>query len=212
MKSAKKIGKLLVITGLSGSGKDTIIDEFLSRFPHYRRLVTLTDRNPREGEIEGIHYYFVSPEELDSLYRKNMLVEKPLKYGTSRKATPKHEFKKILKDGNHLVWRIDTSLAAGVASGEFFKRIFSVTEHELLKQATKVVFVKAPIDDLKIRRQFRDKTQHDQSNYSRRDEHDKLTLKKYESHFEHIVVNKTGKLKESVDHVVEVIGEKPNPE
>ena len=71
MKSAKKIGKLLVITGLSGSGKDTIIDEFLSRFPHYRRLVTLTDRNPREGEIEGIHYYFVSPEELDK-FRKRL--------------------------------------------------------------------------------------------------------------------------------------------
>jgi guanylate kinase len=57
-------GKLVILSGPSGAGKSTVVRELLScgRLP-LRLSVSATTRTPREGEVEGVHYYFLSPEE-----------------------------------------------------------------------------------------------------------------------------------------------------
>ena len=60
------MGKLFVISGSSGVGKGTVIKEFLRRNPEYKLSVSCTTRNPREGEIHGENYFFLSREEFKS--------------------------------------------------------------------------------------------------------------------------------------------------
>ncbi len=54
---------LLVIAGPAGSGKSTLCDRLVAEVPAFSRVVTTTTRPPRDGEINGVHYHFFSPEE-----------------------------------------------------------------------------------------------------------------------------------------------------
>ena len=54
---------LIVIAGPAGSGKSTLCDRLVRECPEFSRVVTTTTRAPREGEVNGVHYHFFSPEE-----------------------------------------------------------------------------------------------------------------------------------------------------
>ncbi len=56
---------LVIISSPSGGGKDSVINALLKRFPNSTRFVTTTSRPPRPGNVEGIDYYFISPEEFE---------------------------------------------------------------------------------------------------------------------------------------------------
>ncbi len=56
-------GILVLYTGCSGVGKGTIMKELLRRDPNIRLSVSNTTREPRDGEIDGVHYRFVTREE-----------------------------------------------------------------------------------------------------------------------------------------------------
>ncbi len=55
-----KVGKLIVLTGPSGVGKGTLVRSLLNRHGELYLSISVTTREPREGEVEGQHYYFVS--------------------------------------------------------------------------------------------------------------------------------------------------------
>ena len=57
------MGKLFVISGSSGVGKGTVIKELLARNPEFKLSVSCTTRKPREGEVHGKNYFFLSMEE-----------------------------------------------------------------------------------------------------------------------------------------------------
>jgi len=202
--STKKPGKLIVISGLPGAGKDALFQELISRFPSFKRIVTYTDRPPREGEINGVHHHFVSPEILDEIHRKGELIEDPVVTGPSRKATPKSEFKKVLHEGHSCIWRIDPSLAAKVAKGEFFSEKFSANESILLQESTTVLFLTAPSDDLAKRRKLRDGEKHNPADYKEREAHELAIFHEHKHVFKHVIENKEGKLTETVSKVIEI--------
>ena len=54
--------KIIAIIGEAGSGKDTIMKRVLEAAPHLHEIVSCTTRPPREGEIDGVNYHFMSPE------------------------------------------------------------------------------------------------------------------------------------------------------
>jgi guanylate kinase len=54
---------LLVIAGPAGSGKSTLCDRLVAEVPAFSRVVTTTTRSPRDGEVNGVHYHFFSPDE-----------------------------------------------------------------------------------------------------------------------------------------------------
>ena len=71
----KKI-KLIALFGESGAGKDTILQLICAEDPHlFYRVVTCTTRPKRDGEIEGVDYYFVSDEEFAAMAYEEKLVE-----------------------------------------------------------------------------------------------------------------------------------------
>ena len=54
--------KIIAIIGEAGSGKDTIMKRVLEAAPHLHEIVSCTTRPPRDGEIDGVNYHFMSPE------------------------------------------------------------------------------------------------------------------------------------------------------
>jgi guanylate kinase len=76
MDSNKPINKVLVVVGPSGVGKDTVMLKLLEKFPNkFKKGTTHTTRTKREGEKEGVNYYYVSKEEFLKLKDENKLVE-----------------------------------------------------------------------------------------------------------------------------------------
>jgi type 1 glutamine amidotransferase len=65
--SAPSTPVLLVIAGPAGSGKSTLCDRLVAEIPEFERVVTTTTRAPRPGEINGVHYHFLTPEQFDAL-------------------------------------------------------------------------------------------------------------------------------------------------
>ncbi|HYG96879.1 MAG TPA: GTPase, partial [Solirubrobacterales bacterium] len=59
------MAKVFVITGPSGVGKGTLIKELLRRVPDLELSVSATTRSPREGEVNGRDYHFLTPEEFE---------------------------------------------------------------------------------------------------------------------------------------------------
>lgn len=63
--SASSSAVLLVLAGPAGSGKSTLCDRLVAEDPSFSRVITTTTRPPREGEIDGVHYHFFTPEEFE---------------------------------------------------------------------------------------------------------------------------------------------------
>ena len=68
-------GKLFVISGPSGTGKGTICKELLSRSDSMRLSISMTTRGPREGEVHGVHYLFMTKEEFNKMAENNDFLE-----------------------------------------------------------------------------------------------------------------------------------------
>ena len=107
------MSKLFVISGSSGVGKGTVIKEFLKRNPEFKLSVSCTTRAPREGEVHGKNYFFLSKDEFKSCIERGEFLEwaefSGNMYGTQR---PYIEEK--LAQGKKLILEIDTKGALNV--------------------------------------------------------------------------------------------------
>jgi len=199
-------GILLVITGASGAGKDAVM-EALIKHPEFapmcfKKIVTCTDRTIRPGEVDGVHYHFVSPNELDGMCKQGLLVEKITSTGTSNKATSKKEIERLLA-GEDLIWRIDPSRAAEIAQGNFFENIFG-KEAKLIQKNTIIICVTAPKNEIIQRRIKRDKDKFDPKEFEVRDIQDSPHLKIL-SEKSYVINNLDQKLDESVEEALTLI-------
>lgn len=75
MEKHNRLGKLVVISGFSGVGKGTVVKRMISDFEHYALSVSMTTRQPREGEIHGVHYFFVSDEVFEKMIEDGGFLE-----------------------------------------------------------------------------------------------------------------------------------------
>lgn len=200
------IGILVVISGASGSGKDAVMDEFLKNPKiqdlNLKKVVTCTNRSPRPGEVDGVQYHFMEDAKLRQMEASGELVEVVTTTGTSAKATPKCEIERLLK-GENLVWRIDPSRAAEVATGDFFKRVFT-NNAEVMQKRTIVLFITAPKEVINDRRKRRDLEKYNPAEYEARDMQEKPYLEILEKNATPIS-NLDGKLNEAVTMAVESV-------
>ena len=93
-----KKGSLIVISGPSGSGKDSICERLREYNDNFWVSVSCTTRKPRIGEEEGINYYFKTNEEFEELIKNDDLLEYA-KYGDNYYGTPKSNITKYLDEG-----------------------------------------------------------------------------------------------------------------
>ncbi len=104
---------LIVLSGLSGVGKDTVLEKLRkSKFPAHIG-VTATTRPPRPGEKDGVDYYFVSQAKFQEMLEKDELLENAIVYGNSY-GPPKKPVRQALKAGQDVILRIDVQGAATI--------------------------------------------------------------------------------------------------
>ena len=100
--------QLVIISGPSGVGKDTIIDALRARprNPDYHYVVTCTTRAPRPGEVAGVSYQFLSPDEFHELREAGELLEANEVHGNWY-GTPRRDVAEALAAGHDVILKID---------------------------------------------------------------------------------------------------------
>lgn len=104
---------LVVVSGPSAVGKDTVIKRMKELDYPFHFVITATTRPPREGESDGVDYFFLSEEEFVALMRKGELLEHALVYG-QYKGVLKEQVRRALVSGQDVVMRLDVQGAATV--------------------------------------------------------------------------------------------------
>lgn len=107
------MGKLFVISGSSGVGKGTVIKEFLNKHTNFKLSVSCTTRSPREGEIHGINYFFLSQEEFKKCINNNEFLEWA-EFSGNMYGTQKAYVQEKLAQGKNMILEIDTKGALNV--------------------------------------------------------------------------------------------------
>ncbi len=106
-------GMLFIISGPSGAGKGTLAKWLISHDPSFRFSCSVTTREPRSNEIEGVHYYFISDDEYDRMLDSNEFLEHATVHG-HRYGTPRKPVEKMLSEGINVLLDIDTQGAFSV--------------------------------------------------------------------------------------------------
>ncbi|MCI9125717.1 MAG: guanylate kinase [Eubacterium sp.] len=106
-------GKLLVISGFSGVGKGTVVNYLKEHDDNYKISVSVTTRNPRENEIDGMHYHFITNEQFEKMIEENKLLEYA-GYVDHYYGTPKEFVERSLDQGNDVILEIETKGALQV--------------------------------------------------------------------------------------------------
>lgn len=104
---------LIVISGPSGVGKDSVLQRMKERGLPFHFVVTATTRPQRPDEKEGIDYIFVSREEFAGMIDQGELMEYAVVYG-DYKGIPKAQVRKALASGQDVLMRVDVQGAATV--------------------------------------------------------------------------------------------------
>ena len=112
------MGKTLIFSAPSGSGKTTIVRALLERFPQLEFSVSATSRQPRGTERDGVDYYFLSQEEFQKAVEEDRFVEWEEVYKGTSYGTLKSEVQRIWDKGHVIVFDVD------VMGGINLKKIF----------------------------------------------------------------------------------------
>lgn len=113
MENNSRLGNLFVISGPSGAGKGTLLSKVIERIPDAWVSVSATTRNPRPGEKEGVHYYFLDKDHFLELVNHDGFLEwakvHDNYYGTLKESVLEH-----MKAGEQVILEIDVQGALQV--------------------------------------------------------------------------------------------------
>lgn len=99
-------GKLIVISAPSGCGKSTVVHELMARRPNLKFSISATTRAPREGEVDGKDYFFVSRERFMEMVAEDAFIEHAVFVGNCY-GTPKKALDDMLEQGMDVMLDID---------------------------------------------------------------------------------------------------------
>lgn len=134
---------LLVIAGPAGSGKTTLCDRMVAEVPGFSRVVTATTRDPRPGEVRGVHYHFLTPEEFDAKIAEGAFLEWAWVHQKNRYGTLASAVLDPLAQGRSLIINVD------VQGVESFRK--AALANPLLAKRMGTVFINVPIPELRKR-------------------------------------------------------------
>lgn len=99
-------GQLIVFSGPSGVGKGTVLKEFLQHRDNVSLSISATTRQPRPGEENAVHYYFLTREEFEKRIAENNMLEYA-QYNGNYYGTPKDKVEEALEQGRDIILEIE---------------------------------------------------------------------------------------------------------
>ncbi|GAA1932156.1 guanylate kinase [Nocardioides lentus] len=99
--------RLVVLAGPTAVGKGTVAAAVRAEHPQVWLSVSATTRPPRPGEVDGVHYRFVSPGEFDRMVAEDELLEWAVVHGHHRYGTPRRPVEEALAEGRPALLEID---------------------------------------------------------------------------------------------------------
>ncbi|MBE5883019.1 MAG: guanylate kinase [Lachnospiraceae bacterium] len=102
----KNKGILIVISGFSGAGKGTLVKRLLQKYDNYALSISMTTRQPREGERDGVEYFFRDKEQFEATIAQNGLIEYAC-YCGNYYGTPKAYVEEQLEAGKDVILEIE---------------------------------------------------------------------------------------------------------
>ncbi|MGC7870406.1 guanylate kinase [Desulfosporosinus sp. SYSU MS00001] len=102
----KSHGLLIVLSGPSGAGKGTLCKELLRQMPNLNYSVSLTTRSPRPGEVDGVHYFFRSREDVEAMIARDELLEWA-QFCENYYGTPRFAVEQAIMDGQDVILEIE---------------------------------------------------------------------------------------------------------
>ncbi|MGD8968007.1 MAG: guanylate kinase [Anaerolineae bacterium] len=178
---------LIVISGPSGVGKDSLVQRMKQRGCPFHFVVTATDRPPRHDEVHGEDYFFVSTHEFEQMIAQDELLEHAVVYG-QYKGVPKQQIREAMASGTDVVMRVDVQGAA--------------TIQRIAPQAVLIFLTASSGEELEQRLRARGGDSLDQ--VERRIVTARREMRRL-SEFEYVVVNRDQELDEAVDTVLAII-------
>ena len=109
-------GRLVVLAGPTAVGKGTVSAHIRENYPEVLLSISVTTRAPRPGEIDGVHYYFVSDAEFDRMIAAGEFLEYAIVHNASRYGTPRPPIDAALAEGRSVLLEIDLQGARSVKS------------------------------------------------------------------------------------------------
>lgn len=101
-----KKGILLIISGFSGAGKGTVVKEIMQQYNNYALSVSATTRQPREGEKEGISYFFKTTADFEQMIQEDRFIEYA-QYVDNYYGTPREYVEQKLDEGFDVILEIE---------------------------------------------------------------------------------------------------------
>lgn len=178
---------LIVISGYSGAGKDSVIKRLKDLGYPFHFVVTATSRAQRQGEVPGVDYHFLSRCEFSEMLSRDEFLEHALVYG-EHYGVPKSQVRDALASGQDAVMRLDVQGAA--------------TLRRLVPDAL-LIFVSTSSEEELIRRLQARRTESPEALRRRLD-----TIAQevgYIPLFDYIVINQDGQLDEAVSQIMAII-------
>lgn len=111
---ARPWAPVTVLAGPTAVGKGTVSAAIRQRYPRLRLSVSATTRPPRPGEVDGVHYHFVSEEEFTRLVADDRMLEWAVVHGRHRYGTPRAEVEQALQAHEPVLLEIDLAGARQV--------------------------------------------------------------------------------------------------
>ena len=182
------MGKLVIFSAPSGSGKTTIVRELLKRFPQFEFSISATSRQPRGVEQNGVDYYFLSGDEFRERVERGEFVEWEEVYTGTCYGTLRSEMERIWSKGNVIVFDVD------VMGGINLKRLFA-------DDACSIFIMPPSVGELE--RRLRGRGTDSEEVIRKRISKADFELSKAPE-FDHVVVNDT--LSEAVEEATHIIG------
>lgn len=181
---------LIILTGKTASGKDTILKLLLSKYPGFKKVITTTSRPPRAHEIEGKDYYFLTRGEFEQKIKMDEFIEH-VDYGGNLYGTFKTELENSLN--SDLIWKIDPSRAGVIR--EYIKDFFD---------PEKILVIYITTDDQTILQRLKERGL-TQEEIDRRREDDEQFWQQFRNNYDFVVENIPGKLNETMDKIITIL-------
>jgi len=185
--------RLFIISGPSGAGEDSVIAQLGTRLKIHKAITTTT-RAPRQGEVDGVDYYFVDKEHFKQNIAQGKMAEWAQHYNDNYYGVTKDELSRIQEDGAIGIWKIDYK--GVIHAKKMFPGVIAIfLMAESLAILEKRIRARAGVDDAYVKERM---------------DYTKQWLEHVDI-YDYTVINKEGHLDDAVDDIAKIITHHTTP-